>query len=383
MKFLYIDEGPYLPSLEHLVQHYTLFSDGLPVNLRVSVPPTPKPPLPLFSTMPKDVRHKSLGSFDSETSPLSPPPPIPVQPPLVLPPKSRQQLSPNPKPKPDTPIKFLTLTSKKKNIVIDGMRSLQKARKSKNDTTLSLPTSPPPLSLADVSMSLQNLSFSAELYNVPTNNAAVEPSAAGTTMRGDYLFTESDRLASDELVKEEDVYFVDAPVSADAPMPSNYVPTKIVARFTAEVCEHTKQNVFIEFLIKLDCTFSSLKMQRISINRRHHHRVSTDYRRQYRSPARPAIGFFDNCPLTAPQISARRTNRPQSKAMCPTISYQPKAFSWRAFWAKASLEAFSGVRSNGHHLMERHWNRLRWPLRRYTTNTAKRTGLRFCARPAS
>lgn len=47
-----------MPSLEHLVQHYMHFSDGLPINLRYSVPPKPKPPLPLFSTIPRNERKK-------------------------------------------------------------------------------------------------------------------------------------------------------------------------------------------------------------------------------------------------------------------------------------------------------------------------------------
>uniref|UniRef100_A0A182J4E7 Tyrosine-protein kinase n=1 Tax=Anopheles atroparvus TaxID=41427 RepID=A0A182J4E7_ANOAO len=51
--WLYIDEGPYMNSLEHLIDHYTRFSDGLPVNLRIPVPPGPKPPIPTFATIPK------------------------------------------------------------------------------------------------------------------------------------------------------------------------------------------------------------------------------------------------------------------------------------------------------------------------------------------
>ena len=52
-KYLYIDNGPYLPTLDHLIEHFMRFSDGLPVNLKYAVPPKPKPPLPLFSTMPR------------------------------------------------------------------------------------------------------------------------------------------------------------------------------------------------------------------------------------------------------------------------------------------------------------------------------------------
>ncbi|XP_053669806.1 tyrosine-protein kinase Shark [Anopheles nili] len=51
--WLYIDEGPYMNSLEHLIDHYMRFSDGLPVNLRFPVTPGPKPPIPRFDTIPK------------------------------------------------------------------------------------------------------------------------------------------------------------------------------------------------------------------------------------------------------------------------------------------------------------------------------------------
>uniref|UniRef100_A0A1B0FHV1 Tyrosine-protein kinase n=1 Tax=Glossina morsitans morsitans TaxID=37546 RepID=A0A1B0FHV1_GLOMM len=59
-KFLFIDDGPYLPSLEHLVEHFMHFADGLPVNLRYPIAPKPKPPLPLFSTMPRTNHKKPL-----------------------------------------------------------------------------------------------------------------------------------------------------------------------------------------------------------------------------------------------------------------------------------------------------------------------------------
>lgn len=47
-------------SLEHLIEHYMRFSDGLPINLRYPVPPKPKPPLPLFTTIPRNNRNKGL-----------------------------------------------------------------------------------------------------------------------------------------------------------------------------------------------------------------------------------------------------------------------------------------------------------------------------------
>ncbi|KAM7345659.1 SH2 ankyrin repeat kinase [Cochliomyia hominivorax] len=58
-KYLFIDDGPFLPSLEHLVEHFMRFADGLPVNLKYPVIPKPKPPLPLFSTMPRSSHKKS------------------------------------------------------------------------------------------------------------------------------------------------------------------------------------------------------------------------------------------------------------------------------------------------------------------------------------
>ncbi|GBP11044.1 Tyrosine-protein kinase HTK16 [Eumeta japonica] len=51
--WLFIDDGPYLESLERLIEHYSNVLDGLPNCLTVPVPPKPKPPLPEFSTMPR------------------------------------------------------------------------------------------------------------------------------------------------------------------------------------------------------------------------------------------------------------------------------------------------------------------------------------------
>ncbi|XP_050081362.1 tyrosine-protein kinase Shark [Anopheles maculipalpis] len=56
-EWLYIDEGPYMNSLEHLIEHYTRFSDGLPINLRFPVTPGPKPPIPACATIPKS-KHR-------------------------------------------------------------------------------------------------------------------------------------------------------------------------------------------------------------------------------------------------------------------------------------------------------------------------------------
>ncbi|XP_069687001.1 tyrosine-protein kinase Shark [Periplaneta americana] len=44
--YFFIDDGPYLDTLEHVIEHYSLMSDGLPTTLQIPVPPMPKPPVP-------------------------------------------------------------------------------------------------------------------------------------------------------------------------------------------------------------------------------------------------------------------------------------------------------------------------------------------------
>ncbi|XP_043274492.1 tyrosine-protein kinase Shark [Venturia canescens] len=43
---LFIDNGPYLSSLEHVVDHYRCMPDGLPGPLVYPIPPGPRPPIP-------------------------------------------------------------------------------------------------------------------------------------------------------------------------------------------------------------------------------------------------------------------------------------------------------------------------------------------------
>lgn len=66
-KHLFIDNGPYLESLEHIVEYYTFISDGLPTTLRNPVPPEPKPPVPEFSTMPKPKKKTTLRTQTSKS----------------------------------------------------------------------------------------------------------------------------------------------------------------------------------------------------------------------------------------------------------------------------------------------------------------------------
>lgn len=45
-EYLFIDDGPYFDSLEHLIEHYRTMPDGLPGELLYPVPPNPRPPVP-------------------------------------------------------------------------------------------------------------------------------------------------------------------------------------------------------------------------------------------------------------------------------------------------------------------------------------------------
>lgn len=330
MKCLYIDEGPYMPTLEHLIQHYQRFSDGLPVNLRHAVPPKPKPPLPLFSTIPKSARVKHTRgvspAIGSPTTPQLPhsnasTPGKSIPPParrnmsipsdalmntvgLLSPPASPspQKLSTSPQQTtPTTPsdrehhhrsrdiLNFRSLKLGKKNIIIDGVKSLKKAKKSKKssgDDAAAAASSPPP-AMQELSMSLRNWSFSSDLkpigstspnqsatavgtdfYNVPTNNAAVHeetlppdhppppppiaaspiatatPSSSSEPQQLDNTvdyFTESDYFASRDKDAEE-IYFIDAPTKTvdnavvalpppAAPLSPGYLPFRVVPYF--------------------------------------------------------------------------------------------------------------------------------------------------------
>lgn len=82
--FFFIDIGPYLDSLEHIIDHFMTWPDGLPTTLQVPVPPPPKPQLPelhpslingtFSSTLPKRNKlHRDLShsSVLHNTGPLS------------------------------------------------------------------------------------------------------------------------------------------------------------------------------------------------------------------------------------------------------------------------------------------------------------------------
>lgn len=83
-QYYFIDDGPYLDSLEAVVEHYTLMPDGLPTTLQRPVPPMPAPPVPdnprpsllngLLSTSTLPSNHRKnrpkLGTVQTSTLPL-------------------------------------------------------------------------------------------------------------------------------------------------------------------------------------------------------------------------------------------------------------------------------------------------------------------------
>ncbi|XP_012260350.2 tyrosine-protein kinase Shark isoform X1 [Athalia rosae] len=85
---LFIDNGPYLASLEHVVEYYRCMPDGLPGPLLQPIAPIPRPPVP---EMPSSIFNGNTltklrqstarqGQFTRNASPLAETSSIPVQP---------------------------------------------------------------------------------------------------------------------------------------------------------------------------------------------------------------------------------------------------------------------------------------------------------------
>lgn len=269
-KFYYIDEGPFMPSLEHLVEHFQHFEDGLPCNLRHAVKPEPKPPLPLFSTIPR--RSKTMSGSSEPSSSCSNDPPetngdrftssIPVtahtsllrppkvpqqqqhqQPPQVSPKKSgffgRKSVDEN-KSLTTTPARNLSVpnefglnspgnSAESGNLISRISPNFKSLKFSKGKKKKKCDDSDEKQLLDEIPSLMKELSFStnflpqatsadvSQLYNVPTNNSAV---AQDRTV--DY-FTESDvqiikylrptGAAVGEEEQQEEIYFIDKPPS--------------------------------------------------------------------------------------------------------------------------------------------------------------------------
>ncbi|XP_016947272.1 tyrosine-protein kinase Shark [Drosophila biarmipes] len=208
-KFLYIDDGPYWPSLEHLIAHFMRFSYGLPVSLKFPVPPQPKPEVPSFATIPRSlVKPKA-------TSPATPPTPVsphslhqhPHVPALTIAKKKQKENS-------SSMFNTLRLTSPKKALFdMNSLRkSKSKGKRSESESSVSGSVARTEQELQAAAPMLKSLSFStefftfsadggavaaggSEVYNVPKNNTPIEidlpPIAPKTEAEVEY-FTKSD-----------------------------------------------------------------------------------------------------------------------------------------------------------------------------------------------
>lgn len=210
-KFLYIDDGPYWPSVEHLIAHFMRFSYGLPVSLKYPVPPQPKPEVPSFATIPRsNVKPKAA-------SPATPPTPVsphshhqhPHVPALTITKKKQKENS-------SSMFNTLRLTSPKKALF--DMNSLRKnkskGKRSDSESSVSGSLARTEQELQAAAPMLKSLSFSTEfstfnadgvtgsgaaaageVYNVPRNNTPIEidlpPIAQKTEAEVEY-FTKSD-----------------------------------------------------------------------------------------------------------------------------------------------------------------------------------------------
>ncbi|KAH8348792.1 hypothetical protein KR084_011151, partial [Drosophila pseudotakahashii] len=206
-KFLYIDDGPYWPSVEHLIAHFMRFSYGLPVSLKFPVPPQPKPEVPSFATIPRSsVKPKA-------TSPATPPTPLPPHPlhqhphvPALTIAKKKQKENSS------SMFNTLRLTSPKKALFdMNSLRkSKSKGKRSESESSVSGSLARTEQELQAAAPMLKSLSFSTEfstfnadgvaagggeVYNVPKNNTPIEidlpPIAQKTEAEVEY-FTKSD-----------------------------------------------------------------------------------------------------------------------------------------------------------------------------------------------
>lgn len=192
-KFLYIDDGPYMHSLEHLISYYMTFADGLPVKLSKIVEPIPKPPIPI-PTLPRNKIPKS---------------------PLIAKVTSSPQLS--------SP----TTSSSADNISSESSPNKQKSPSVFNlfgkKKKLSLPTidKAPENSTAALSDKLKTISFSTDFLNnnnlsSPGESYDVPPPPRKSTQDLTTYFTESDKNAWESSGMRdnciEEIYFVDPPL---------------------------------------------------------------------------------------------------------------------------------------------------------------------------
>lgn len=188
-KYLYIDDGPYMLSLENLISHYMEFADGLPVALRHPVEPKPRPPVPLVPP----IKRKSIEMSPSKRT-MSPS--LPLASPGTSEHMNNNSINESPKSSWMNSLPSVFSRKKKQN------RSMSKDEKSMPD-------------ISPVINSFKSLSFSTDMLSMAASENYDIPPPAPKKMSpqetADY-FTKSDKnvfLEADNCIEE--IYFVDPP----------------------------------------------------------------------------------------------------------------------------------------------------------------------------
>lgn len=187
-------------SLEDLIHHYQIFSDGLPVNLRFNVEPQPKPPVPI---PPRTSLKKS--AFANMTLPRKSSMPNTLSAINLSPIEKRTQTSPNSKP-----------TGWMNSM--PNMFRTKKHNRSKPEVVEKLPHD------SNVMKNIKSIRFpgpavqSGEVYDIPAKPIAPKKMFDVSNPTVDE-FTQSDRKMLEEKHpgfdeqnnRIEEIYFVDAP----------------------------------------------------------------------------------------------------------------------------------------------------------------------------
>lgn len=229
-KFLYIDDGPYMHSLEHLISYYMTFADGLPVKLSRIVEPIPKPPVPIPKKPCKQKSFESALSTKAMMSPINSPntsSSTAISNNINSVESIPNDSSPNKQSK--TSSIFDSLFRKKKN-------SLPTASLSRDEKSLNAIDSPSTSSLSTSTTAAltdnfnKSLSFSTDFLNNNNNNNNtsmigesydIPPPPRKPTQQQPMpdlanYFTESDKIAwqnsdmNDNCIEE--IYFIDPPI---------------------------------------------------------------------------------------------------------------------------------------------------------------------------
>uniref|UniRef100_A0A336M750 non-specific protein-tyrosine kinase n=1 Tax=Culicoides sonorensis TaxID=179676 RepID=A0A336M750_CULSO len=220
--FYYIDEGPFMPSLEHLVEHYQNFTDGLPSPLIYPVRPPvvpDAPPVIDFNTIRKSRQHSlpnNPSSFNSITSMTAASPPVPPLPNKM--PLNNNTLNNNASNASEKPVKQQK-PSPIKAIITDGFRSFRRKTSSSNNNNNNSSSSNKSndIKLEIASSPLTNLSFTSDFHLDQIYKAPREPQVdinSNSTI-DDYLAEDSKIIRKPTIIPDSVKY---------ANLPNNIIP---------------------------------------------------------------------------------------------------------------------------------------------------------------